>query len=117
MKRGCKKYKWDGDVRVLFDSLDVASGRNKQGLDAGDSIIEPHELTFLDTWKAEPTQEEVKAQINAMEAGRRMSTSDKGLATVTEQKDLEDSTQQRSAWPEIATGTRPHSRLDPAQAN
>merc|ERR1712203_383923 len=69
MKRQCKRYKWDGDVRVLFESLDV-SLRNKHHADAGDNAIELNEMVFLDNWKAQSTEEEVKAEIRALQSGR-----------------------------------------------
>mmetsp|Transcript_72018 Transcript_72018/g.154131 ORF Transcript_72018/g.154131 Transcript_72018/m.154131 type:complete len:791 (+) Transcript_72018:91-2463(+) len=59
MKRACHKMRWKGDVRVLFDCLDV--DRKKGGEDAKRSISK-EEVAFLDTWTVIPSQEELEAE-------------------------------------------------------
>merc|ERR1719188_1934224 len=45
LKRACHKMKWKGDVRLLFDSIDVDEGGNQ-----AKRTISVDELAFLDQW-------------------------------------------------------------------
>jgi len=47
LKRACTRNRWDGDVRVLFDCLDVDQAKSK----SNKRSISASELAFLDTWQ------------------------------------------------------------------
>lgn len=49
LRNACNKYKWQGQVRLLFDSLDV----EKQHA-PGKRSISVKEIAFLDTWELDP---------------------------------------------------------------
>lgn len=53
LKRACHKMKWHGDVRLLFEALDVDGKRDKQGEGIGRRSISLEEISFLDTWVVE----------------------------------------------------------------
>jgi len=59
-KRACHKLKWGGDVRMLFDCLDVDSGGDAV---TGKRALSLDELEFMDSWHIEPTKEELEAAI------------------------------------------------------
>mmetsp|Transcript_3722 Transcript_3722/g.6600 ORF Transcript_3722/g.6600 Transcript_3722/m.6600 type:complete len:865 (-) Transcript_3722:83-2677(-) len=63
LKRACNKYNWHGDVRLIFDCLDVDQKRDATcvGIESsGKRSISAEELRFLDSWPQEPTDEEIK---------------------------------------------------------
>lgn len=49
LRNACNKYKWQGHVRTLFDSLDVAEKHTP-----GKRSISIKEIAFLDTWDSDP---------------------------------------------------------------
>lgn len=53
LKRACQNYKWMGDVRLLFDCLDL-DGK----LEGGKRFISMKEVGFLDEWEGDPGSEE-----------------------------------------------------------
>lgn len=61
LKRACFKYNWHGEVRLLFDCLDIDGKKDPKmsGFEsAGKRSISAEELAFLDSWPMEPTQEQ-----------------------------------------------------------
>mmetsp|Transcript_81895 Transcript_81895/g.213230 ORF Transcript_81895/g.213230 Transcript_81895/m.213230 type:complete len:850 (+) Transcript_81895:61-2610(+) len=56
LKHACRKLHWKGDVRLLFDCLDVNRVR-----DSGVRAITVGEICFLDNWQLEPSEEELAA--------------------------------------------------------
>eukprot|EP00931_Biecheleriopsis_adriatica_P116417 TRINITY_DN92055_c0_g1_i1.p1 TRINITY_DN92055_c0_g1~~TRINITY_DN92055_c0_g1_i1.p1 ORF type:complete len:774 (+),score=171.97 TRINITY_DN92055_c0_g1_i1:64-2385(+) len=56
MKRACHKLKWHGNVRTLFDCIDLDSAdRRNRDAATGKRAITYDELAFLDSWSVEPT--------------------------------------------------------------
>jgi len=55
MKRACHKFKWTGDVRTLFNCLDVDSKRGDRDPSTGKRAISLDEIVFLDSWQVEPS--------------------------------------------------------------
>lgn len=62
MKRACHKFKWAGDVRTLFNCLDVDNKRCDRDASTGKRAISLDEIGFLDTWQVEPS-----AQVASLE--------------------------------------------------
>merc|ERR1711972_615565 len=66
LKRACIKLNWQGDVRLLFDCLDVDRVRDASSY--GKRTISFDEISFLDTWEYElkiqdvPEDEPIKAE-------------------------------------------------------
>jgi len=58
LKRACHKMQWPGDVRTLFDCIDI-DGNDKKGRDGstGKRAISLDEIVFLDSWSVEPPPE------------------------------------------------------------
>lgn len=56
LKLACRKLHYKGDVRLLFDCLDITRVR-----DAGVRSISLSEICFLDNWQIEPSEEELAA--------------------------------------------------------
>eukprot|EP00746_Dinoflagellata_sp_MGD_P163452 gnl/MRDRNA2_/MRDRNA2_91494_c0_seq1.p1 gnl/MRDRNA2_/MRDRNA2_91494_c0~~gnl/MRDRNA2_/MRDRNA2_91494_c0_seq1.p1 ORF type:complete len:781 (-),score=132.85 gnl/MRDRNA2_/MRDRNA2_91494_c0_seq1:157-2499(-) len=46
LRRACRKWRWEGEVRLLFDCLDIDSDG------PGRRQISVHEISFLDNWEA-----------------------------------------------------------------
>jgi len=46
LKKACRKLRWVGDVRTLFDCLDIA-----KAVENGQRALELKEIVFLDTWQ------------------------------------------------------------------
>jgi hypothetical protein len=46
LRRACRKWRWEGEVRLLFDCLDIDSDG------PGRRQISVHEISFLDEWEA-----------------------------------------------------------------
>merc|ERR1719253_1447768 len=53
LKRACQNLKWQGEVRLLFDCLDL-DGK----LEGGKRFISMKEVQFLDEWQGDPGLEE-----------------------------------------------------------
>jgi Ca2+-binding EF-hand superfamily protein len=53
LKRACQNLKWQGEVRLLFDCLDL-DGK----LEGGKRFISMKEVQFLDEWEGDPGLEE-----------------------------------------------------------
>mmetsp|Transcript_25591 Transcript_25591/g.41024 ORF Transcript_25591/g.41024 Transcript_25591/m.41024 type:complete len:711 (-) Transcript_25591:109-2241(-) len=53
LKRACQNLKWPGEVRLLFDCLDL-DGK----LEGGRRFISMKEVQFLDEWEGDPGDEE-----------------------------------------------------------
>eukprot|EP00931_Biecheleriopsis_adriatica_P040164 TRINITY_DN22989_c0_g2_i1.p1 TRINITY_DN22989_c0_g2~~TRINITY_DN22989_c0_g2_i1.p1 ORF type:complete len:545 (+),score=103.28 TRINITY_DN22989_c0_g2_i1:93-1727(+) len=51
LKRACEKLKWSGDVRLLFDCLDIDKKRDKHN---NQRSLSYEEVAFLDSWQLEP---------------------------------------------------------------
>lgn len=49
LRNACNKYKWQGQVRLLFDSLDVEKQHT-----GGKRSISIKEIAFLDSWDVDP---------------------------------------------------------------
>ncbi|CAE7210893.1 unnamed protein product [Symbiodinium sp. CCMP2456] len=73
LKRACHKMKWMGNVRTLFDCLDLDSAdRRNRDAATGKRAISLEEIAFLDTWHVEPRPELAKFedQLAELEASR-----------------------------------------------
>jgi len=73
LKRACHKMKWMGNVRTLFDCLDLDSAdRRNRDAATGKRAISLEEIAFLDTWHVEPRPELAKFedQLAQLEASR-----------------------------------------------
>lgn len=55
LKRACQNLKWQGEVRLLFDCLDL-DGK----LEGGKRFISMKEVQFLDEWEGDPGTDEAK---------------------------------------------------------
>lgn len=76
-KRACHKLKWGGDVKMLFDCLEIDAHSKIGGEDAatGKRALTLNELDFLDKWQVEPSKEELQRAVDEdneeREAARR----------------------------------------------
>jgi len=57
LRHACRKLRWEGDVKLLFDCVNVSHTHN-----AGVRCISLHDLAFLDNWQVEPTEAELAAE-------------------------------------------------------
>merc|ERR1711939_321269 len=57
LKRACQKLHWDGEVRLLFNCLDM-DGK----LDCGRRFIALKEVLFLDSWSSDPFAKQLAQQ-------------------------------------------------------
>jgi len=79
LKRSCQNLKWQGEVRLLFDCLDL-DGK----LDAGKRFISMKEVAFLDEWEGDPgllEQAEDEAVNQALETRRLSRTPTRTLSS------------------------------------
>lgn len=53
LRRACEKLKWSGDVRLLFDCLDVDRKKDRPSNTRSLSL---EEVSFLDSWHMEPSE-------------------------------------------------------------
>lgn len=60
MRRAASKFNWDGDVRLLFDCLDI--DRVHDARSGGKRTISLNEISFIDAWTPEFTKEEIERQ-------------------------------------------------------
>jgi len=71
MNRACNKLKWAGDVRLLFDCLDI-DGRRQDAV-TGKRAITLEELAFLDNWEPDPEKKDNMKRTSTL-SERRLST-------------------------------------------
>lgn len=64
LRRACKKFSWEGDVRLLFECLDV--DRIQDANSDGKRTVSYHEIAFLDSWYIELSEEELKRHERAL---------------------------------------------------
>merc|ERR1712217_136906 len=64
LKRACFKLNWTGDVKLLFECLDVDGRRSAE---ERKKTLSLDEVSFLDSWHFEPTEEELSAEDAAKE--------------------------------------------------
>lgn len=64
MKRACYKMNWDGDVRVLFDVLELDGHRESL---TGKRSINLEELGFVESWQVEPSKQEKEREDKALQ--------------------------------------------------
>lgn len=55
-RRACTKMRWEGDVRLLFDCLDVDGKKTDKA--TGKRSISLEDLVFLDSWQVDPRLDE-----------------------------------------------------------
>ncbi|CAK9098418.1 unnamed protein product [Durusdinium trenchii] len=68
LKRACHKMKWVGNVRTLFDCLDIDSAdRRNRDAATGKRAISLEEIAFLDSWNVEPRPEVAEMEDTEME--------------------------------------------------
>lgn len=73
LKRACHKMKWTGNVRTLFDCLDIDSAdRRNRDAATGKRAISLEEIAFLDSWNVDPRIEvaEIEDALAEAEAKR-----------------------------------------------
>mmetsp|Transcript_27110 Transcript_27110/g.47907 ORF Transcript_27110/g.47907 Transcript_27110/m.47907 type:complete len:238 (-) Transcript_27110:95-808(-) len=89
LKRACHKMKWLGNVRMLFDCLDLDSGdRRNRDVATGKRAISLEEISFLDTWHVEPRPELAKFEDGLAELeARRVLSRDQRIETKLLRKD------------------------------
>eukprot|EP00434_Breviolum_minutum_P042707 symbB.v1.2.038030.t1/scaffold5787.1/size23595/1 len=69
LKRACHKMKWTGNVRTLFDCLDIDSAdRRNRDAATGKRAISLEEIAFLDSWNVDPRIEvaEIEARDSSL---------------------------------------------------
>eukprot|EP00927_Polykrikos_kofoidii_P049290 TRINITY_DN43368_c0_g1_i1.p1 TRINITY_DN43368_c0_g1~~TRINITY_DN43368_c0_g1_i1.p1 ORF type:complete len:807 (-),score=89.01 TRINITY_DN43368_c0_g1_i1:237-2657(-) len=72
LKRACNKLYWGGDVKLLFDCLDVDREKTGCTLD-GCRTLSLAEVGFLDSWRSEMTEADMEAEDEAEKADLRQS--------------------------------------------
>merc|ERR1712176_886747 len=84
LKRACHKMKWQGDVRMLFDCLDV--DRKKSTDASGRRSITLEEISFLDSWQCETEQGEASCTLledSFLQSASQMSRQQRPLRRVS----------------------------------
>lgn len=66
LKRACHKGKWHGEARLLFDCIDLDQKRSSRQGDKGRRTLSLNEISFLDQWQLEPTEEELAYEEEAI---------------------------------------------------
>lgn len=56
LRRACEKLKWSGDVRLLFDCLDVDRKKDRP---SNTRSLSFEEVSFLDSWHMEPSEDQL----------------------------------------------------------
>jgi len=84
LKRACHKMKWLGNVRTLFDCLDIDSGdRRNRDAATGKRAISLEELAFLDSWNIEPRPEVAQMEDDLAESeAKRVLSTDKNFQLI-----------------------------------
>lgn len=67
LRKACRKFNWPGEVRLLFDCLDVDRSEDKA---AGKRALALKEISFLDSWEYDATSNE-RAKLEEALAGPR----------------------------------------------
>mmetsp|Transcript_60067 Transcript_60067/g.143083 ORF Transcript_60067/g.143083 Transcript_60067/m.143083 type:complete len:886 (+) Transcript_60067:152-2809(+) len=77
LRRACRNGRWQGDVRLLFDCLDIDSSGNERigGGDKKRRTLSYKEIAFLDAWVPDEVHEEAPGQRRraSVSKNRRMS--------------------------------------------
>eukprot|EP00927_Polykrikos_kofoidii_P047368 TRINITY_DN4147_c0_g2_i1.p1 TRINITY_DN4147_c0_g2~~TRINITY_DN4147_c0_g2_i1.p1 ORF type:complete len:745 (-),score=122.13 TRINITY_DN4147_c0_g2_i1:61-2295(-) len=60
LKKACKNLRWDGDMRLLFDCLNVDARKGQKTVETGKRSLSLKEVLFLDSWEADVSPQQLE---------------------------------------------------------